>query len=101
MRYLDEENATDADIIKKVTALPWIAIASDSIPYSLPDGSFPGAEWPMPEEASSNPRSAGTYGKFMREWVREDKLMDWPEAIAKVSLDPPRSFLMARFCDGA
>ncbi|MDE0589519.1 amidohydrolase family protein [Halocynthiibacter sp. C4] len=93
MRYLDEEDATDADILRKVTALPWIAIASDSIPYTQPDGTpITGQEWPMPDNAFSNPRSAGTYGKFLREWVREDELLDWPEAIAKVSLIPAQLF---------
>ena len=51
-----------------------------------------GDMWPVPEDAFSNPRSAGTYGKFLREWVREDQLLDWPEAIAKVSLIPAKLF---------
>lgn len=93
LRFLNESDSGDEDIIKWVTALPWIAIASDSIPYNLPDGSFvTGNTWPMPENAFSNPRSAGTFARFLREWVREDNQLSWPEAIAKVSLIPAQLF---------
>ncbi|NOD92606.1 amidohydrolase family protein [Ruegeria sp. HKCCD4884] len=93
MQYLDEKKASDAEILKQVTAKPWIAIASDSIPYTLPDGTpVMGSTWPVPENAQSNPRSAGTFAKFLRVWVREDQLLDWPQAIAKVSLIPAQLF---------
>ena len=65
MRYLDEEDALDADILKRVAAEPWIAIASDAIPYTLGDGTpVVGDMWPVPKDAFSNPRSARTYGKL-------------------------------------
>ena len=93
MRYLDEEDASDAEILRKVTALPWIAIASDAIPYTLSDGTpVVGDQWPMPEGSFSNPRSAGTVAKYLKQWVREDGLNSWSDAIAKVSLIPAQLF---------
>ncbi|HCY56662.1 MAG TPA: D-glutamate deacylase, partial [Oceanicaulis sp.] len=46
--------------------------------------------WPIPEDAHSHPRSAGTYGRFLRIYARERGVIDWPEAVAKASFYPAR-----------
>jgi len=93
MKYLDEDKPADENILNSVVATPWIAIASDAVPWNLPDGSsVQGTAWPLPENAVSNPRSAATFSRFLGRWVREKRLIDWPEAIAKVTLIPAQLF---------
>ena len=68
---------------------PGGAIASDAMPWSLPDGSlYTGDAWPLPDEATSHPRSAGTFTRFLRHWVRERQAASLLEGVAKCSLIP-------------
>ena len=68
---------------------PGGAIASDAMPWSLPDGSlYTGDAWPLPDEATSHPRSAGTFTRFLRHWVRERQAVPLLEGVAKCSLIP-------------
>lgn len=66
------------------------AIASDGGDWDRAGKPLPGDTWPLPEDARSHPRSAGTYGRFLRTYVRERAAIDWSEAIAKASLYPAR-----------
>lgn len=89
LQYLDEEKPEDLSVIDQSITAPWISIASDAVPWNLPDGSFlRGDVWPLPENVVSNPRSAGTFAKFLGSYVRERKLLSWMDAIAKVTLIP-------------
>lgn len=68
---------------------PGGAIASDAVPWTLPDGStYTGDAWPLPDDAVSHPRSSGTYAKFLKEWVRERKAASLIEGLRKCSLIP-------------
>ena len=69
---------------------PGGAIASDGGPWAVGDERLSGDVWPIPENAHSHPRSAGTFGRFLRIYARERGVIDWPEAIAKVSFYPAR-----------
>ena len=40
--------------------------------------------------ANGHPRSAGTFAKILRQYVREEKVLTWPQAIAKMTLQPAR-----------
>lgn len=40
-----------------------------------------GNVWPLPENAFSNPRSGGTFARFLGRFVREKEILTWPEAI--------------------
>ena len=65
------------------------AIASDAMPWSLPDGStYTGDAWPLPDDATSHPRSAGTFTRFLRHWVRERQAVSLLEGIRKCALLP-------------
>jgi N-acyl-D-glutamate deacylase len=44
--------------------------------------------WPIPSNASSHPRSAGTFSKFLRVYVRENQMVGLSDALAKTSLIP-------------
>lgn len=91
LEYLDTDVPTDQRILDATVMPPWVAIASDAVPWSTPDGRIVSGEaWPMPSDAASNPRSAGTFCRFLRQYVCERKLLSWSEAINKVSLVPAR-----------
>lgn len=92
LQFLDESKADELAILDATVKLPWAAIASDAVPWNMPDGSvITGDVWPLPKEAASNPRSAGTFTRFLGRWVRERKLLTWTEAIRKVTLIPAQT----------
>jgi hypothetical protein len=77
---LDTENNEQHRRMLDLSVLyPGGAIASDAMPWSLPDASiYTGDAWPLPEDATSHPRSAGTFTRFLREassgqWAGRDQ----------------------------
>jgi N-acyl-D-glutamate deacylase len=70
---------------------PGGAIASDAMPWELPGGKLlEGDLWPIPDEAVSHPRSAGTYARFLRRFVNDLGALDLMSAIEKCALIPAR-----------
>ncbi|SFU46149.1 N-acyl-D-glutamate deacylase [Methylobacterium sp. 174MFSha1.1] len=68
---------------------PGGAIASDAVPWLMPDGAtYEGEAWPLPDDAVSHPRSSGTFTRFLREWVRERGTLPLSEGLAKCALIP-------------
>lgn len=93
LTYLNENDPKHEKILAASVTSPWMGIASDAIPVTMPDGSFLQTDiWPLPKDALSNPRSAGTYSRFLGRWVREKRALDWPQAIAKITLIPAKLF---------
>jgi len=90
--FLDiEENAHHRALLDVSVLFPGGAIASDALPWNLPDGSvYTGQEWPLGPDKSSHPRSSGTFTRFLRHWVRERKAISLMEAIAKCTLIPAK-----------
>ncbi len=86
-----ENNPRHRDMLDLSVLYPGGAIASDAMPWTMPDGSiYTGDAWPLPEEATSHPRSAGTFTRFLRHWVRERGALPLVEGIAKCTLIPAR-----------
>ena len=84
-----ENNAHHRDLLDMAVLFPGSAIASDAMPWSLPDGSaYTGDAWPLPEDATSHPRSAGCFTRFLRHWVRERQAVPLLEGIRKCTLIP-------------
>ncbi|MGY4474257.1 hypothetical protein ACVILL_001671 [Bradyrhizobium sp. USDA 3364] len=66
-----ENNAHHRDLLDMAVLYPGGAIASDAMPWTLADGRpYSGDAWPLPDDATSHPRSAGCFTRFIREWVR-------------------------------
>lgn len=87
--YLDMGNPHDQRLLDISVMYPGGAIASDALPWSNPDGSlYSGEEWPLKADKTSHPRSAGTYTRFLAQWVREREVVPLVEAMAKCSLIP-------------
>src|SRR4051812_48820907 len=84
-----ENNAHHRDLLDKSVLYPGGAIASDAMPWTLPDGrTYTGDAWPLPEDATSHPRSAGCFTRFIREWVRERRTLSLLEGVRKCALIP-------------
>ena len=82
----------DRAILDASILFPGGAIASDAVPWQI-DGraTLPHAEiWPLPENAFAHPRSAGTFSRFLRVYVRERQEISLRDALAKTSLIPAR-----------
>jgi N-acyl-D-glutamate deacylase len=88
--FLDvQANQRHRDLLDVSVLYPGGAIASDAMPWSMPDGSlYEGDAWPLPEGASAHPRSAGTFTRFLRQWVRERETMTLSQGLAKCTLIP-------------
>ena len=84
-----EKNEHHRDLLDMAVLFPGSAIASDAMPWSLPDGAtYTGDAWPLPDDATSHPRSAGCFTRFLRHWVRERQAIPLLEGIRKCTLIP-------------
>lgn len=84
-----EKNERHRELLDMAVLFPGSAIASDAMPWSMPDGStYIGDAWPLPAEATSHPRSAGCFTRFLRHWVREREAVSLLEGIRKCTLIP-------------
>ena len=84
-----ENNPHHRDLLDISVLYPGGAIASDAMPWTLSDGSvYTGDAWPLPDDATSHPRSAGCFTRFIREWVRERQDVSLLEGVRKCALIP-------------
>ena len=84
-----ENNPHHRDLLDMSVLYPGGAIASDAMPWTLSDGSaYTGDAWPLPDDATSHPRSAGCFTRFIREWVRERQTVSLLEGVRKCALIP-------------
>ncbi|MBR0874197.1 amidohydrolase family protein [Bradyrhizobium tropiciagri] len=84
-----ENNAHHRDLLDMAVLYPGGAIASDAMPWTLSNGKpYSGDAWPLPDDATSHPRSAGCFTRFIREWVRERRKISLLEGIRKCALIP-------------
>ncbi len=84
-----ERNDHHRDLLDRAVLFPGSAIASDAMPWTLPDGAtYTGDAWPLPADATSHPRSAGCFTRFLRHWVRERNAIPLVDALAKCTQIP-------------
>ncbi|NVN11706.1 amidohydrolase family protein [Nguyenibacter vanlangensis] len=88
--FLDVEgDARHRDLLDVSVLYPGGIIASDAMPWTLPDGTVYGGDaWPLPADAVSHPRSSGTFARFLRVYMRERGMLSLMEAMAKCSWLP-------------
>ena len=94
--FLDESKPEDLALLDMSITHPQVMIASDAVLWTYFDDkgaiqNYKGSEWPLPENCFSHPRSAGTFAKILRSYVRERGLLSMPEAIRKMSLMPAQT----------
>ena len=71
---------------------PAAIIVSDAMPWlSTKTGEHVDDDvWPLPDDASSHPRSAGTHARFLGQYVRDRKLISLSDAVAKTAYLPAK-----------
>jgi N-acyl-D-glutamate deacylase len=82
----------DQPLLDMAVLFPGGIIASDAMPWlSTRTGQEIDPQvWPLPDDAFSHPRSAGTFTRLLAQYVRDRKLISWPDAIAKTSYLPAK-----------
>ena len=89
VHFLDVDNdPADRAILSQSILFPGGAIASDGGTWRVDGVELPGDAWPLPADADSHPRSAGTFSRFLRQYVRESGALSLSDALAKTSLIP-------------
>ena len=89
VHFLDVENdPADRAILSQSILFPGGAIASDGGTWRVNGEELPGDTWPLPTDADSHPRSAGTFSRFLRQYVVESEAINLSDALAKTSLIP-------------
>jgi N-acyl-D-glutamate deacylase len=83
----DRSPADQAHLDRSVL-FPGGAIASDAMPWTAGGQPVAGDVWPLPEDAFAHPRSAGTFTRFLRDYVRERQLVTLHEGVRRMTLIP-------------
>jgi hypothetical protein len=90
--FLRETDPTDLGFLTRALLADDTAIASDAMPLVPPPALVPrgpgGTEWPVAPGTLTHPRTAGTFSRVLRWYVRELGVLDLPEAIRRATLVP-------------
>ena len=86
---LDEQNPRDRELMKASILYDDTIVATDGMPIFV-DGEVLAGEtvWPLPKDATTHPRTAGSFARTLRMHVRENRDMDLVEAIRRSSTLP-------------
>jgi len=87
--FLRETDPDDLGFLTRALVADDTAVASDAMPLVVPGGG-PGenAAWPIASDVLTHPRTAGTFSRVLRWYVRELGLLDLPEAVRRCTLVP-------------
>ena len=83
-----DRSAVDQDYLDQSVLFPGGAIASDGMRWTLNGEVITGDVWPLPPEAFAHPRSAGTFTRFLRDYVLERKRESLREGLRRMTLIP-------------
>jgi len=85
--FLDEADPSDRALLRRSLTFPDAVVASDAMPPLWTGSDRPDlAEWPLPSEVVTHPRTAGTFGRALRLWREEGAPLI--EAIRRATLLP-------------
>lgn len=90
VHLLDETAQQDRRIIDRALTFPGTIVCSDAAPVTWPAERHDPESWPPPATLQLHPRTAGTYSKFFRQYVRETARMTMLEAVERCTLGPAR-----------
>jgi len=88
--FLDELDPVDRGYLVRALAFPDAVVASDAMPLTWPGGAGDPYRWPLPAEAVTHPRSAGTFARALRLMTREEGALSVAEVIRRSSYLPAR-----------
>ena len=85
--FLDESEPGDAALLRRSLAFADAIVASDGMPPMWTDTAHMDlTAWPLPPEAVTHPRTAGTFGRALRLWRQEGEPLI--EAVRRATLLP-------------
>jgi dihydroorotase-like cyclic amidohydrolase len=85
--FLDETEPSDAALLRRSLVFPDAIVASDGMPPLWTDAArMDLTAWPLPSEAVTHPRTAGTFGRALRLWRQEGAPL--MEAVRRATLLP-------------
>lgn len=90
IHFLETSNPADQKLLDQSVLFPGGVIASDGIEWKVDGKKIDQTIWPLPENAWSHPRSAGTYARFLSHYVREQQAVSLLQAITRVSYGPAK-----------
>ncbi len=88
IHLLDTAVPADQALLDAAVLFPGGVIASDGGGWMIDGEWVTDDTWPLPENAWSHPRSAGTFARFLHQYVTETGKLTWLEAIERVSYGP-------------
>jgi len=92
IEFLQEDQPEDLGFLTRALLHQDTAVASDAMPLQrmlgTPDDISGGVDWPIPAGTMTHPRTAGTFARVLRWYVRELQILDLPEAIRRCTLVP-------------
>jgi len=90
VHFLEEDSAVDMGFLEQSLLIPGGVIASDGVDWKINDVPIAQDIWPLPENALSHPRAAGTYSKFINTFVKERSQISLLDAIERMSYGPAK-----------
>jgi N-acyl-D-glutamate deacylase len=90
IHFLDTTKPEDQETLDKSVLFPGGVIASDGGTWALGEKRVQKDTFPLPENAWSHPRGAGTFSRFLRRYVRETSAVSLMEAIERMSFGPAK-----------
>jgi hypothetical protein len=87
--FLRTEDPDDLGFLTRALLFDDTAVASDAMPLVLPNG-YENSDglWPLPTGTTTHPRTAGTFSRIFRWYVRELGILDVAEAVRRCTLIP-------------
>jgi len=87
--FLHETDPADLGFLTRAFLAPDTAVASDAMPLVVPQKhGRANASWPIASDVLTHPRTAGTFSRILRWYVRELRIVDLAEAIRRCTLVP-------------
>jgi N-acyl-D-glutamate deacylase len=83
-----DRSDADQGYLDQSVLFPGGAIASDAMPWTSNGKPITGDVWPLPADAFAHPRSAGTFTRFLRDYVRERRKVTLREGLRRMTLIP-------------
>lgn len=91
IEFLREERPDDLGFLTRALLHPDTAVASDAMPLVIAAGEIADPDgWPIPPGSTTHPRTAGTFARIFRWYVRELGIIDLTEAVRRCTLVPAR-----------
>ena len=87
--FLDETDAGDLGCLTRALLADDTAVASDAMPLVVPHRDRDREpQWPLATDLMTHPRTAGTFSRVLRWYVRELGVLALPEAVRRCTLVP-------------